>query len=503
MSENVVETAHGRVRGVVRGSHVAFLGLRYAQPPTGTRRFAAPVAPEPWAGVQEASGFGLACPQPPSVLPGMEPGPQGEDCLFLNVYVPRGGGSRRPVLVWFHGGGFSAGSAAQAIYDGGPLATRGDAVVVTVNYRLGPLGFLHLPALGVDVPGAVDNPGLLDQLAALAWVRDNAAAFGGDPGNVTIFGESAGGMSVTTLITCPAARGIVRRAIAQSGAAQATLDRESAARTAHALLEELGLSPAEAARLRDVPVEQLVQAGQRVTTRLTGELFLAFAPLVDGTALPVHPLDALRAGAARDVALMTGTTADEWRLFTFAAPGHRTMDEAALVKRIARRLGRLGQADGAGSLIELYRRARPGAPPWQLFDAIESDRMFRIPAIRLAEAHGAHQPATFMYLFAWPSPAAGGRLGACHAIELPFVFGTLGAPHMERFSGSGPAAERLSEQVMGAWLAFAHDGVPAAPGLGPWPAYERGRRATMVLDAESRVIEDPGREEREAWTGWM
>src|SRR5690606_2470089 len=245
MSE-IVETTHGRVRGIARDGHVAYLGLRYAQPPIGARRFAAPVAPEPWDGVQDAHAFGLSCPQPPSVLPGMEAGPQGEDCLFLNVYASRGGGSRKPVLVWLHGGGFSAGSGAQAIYDGGALAARGDAVVVTVNYRLGPLGFLHLPALGADVPGAVDNPGVLDQLAALAWVRDNAAAFGGDPGNVTIFGESAGGMSVTTLLACPASRGIVRRAIAQSGAAQATLDREGAARTAHAVLEELGLSVSEA-----------------------------------------------------------------------------------------------------------------------------------------------------------------------------------------------------------------------------------------------------------------
>ncbi|MEW6269404.1 MAG: carboxylesterase family protein, partial [Thermodesulfobacteriota bacterium] len=233
MSENVVETTHGRVRGVVHAGHVAYLGLRYAMPPVGPRRFTAPAPAEPWAGVQEAERFGFACPQPPSVLPGMEPGPQGEDCLFLNVYAPRGGGGRKPVLVWLHGGGFSAGSAAQAIYDGGRLAARGDAVVVTVNYRLGPLGFLHLPALGADVPGAVDDPGLLDQLAALAWVRDNAAAFGGDPGNVTIFGESAGAMSVATLVACPAARGLVRRAIAQSGAAQATLDRDTAARTAH------------------------------------------------------------------------------------------------------------------------------------------------------------------------------------------------------------------------------------------------------------------------------
>jgi para-nitrobenzyl esterase len=497
----VVEITSGRIEGREAPTHQTFLGIPYAAAPVGRLRFAAPAPAASWSGVRAAIAPALACPQPPSLLPGMAPGPTGEDCLALNVYTPAADRGRRPVLVWFHGGGFVTGSSTQALYDARRLVVRGDVVVVTVNYRLGVLGFLAPDAAGIAIDGATDNAGMLDQVAALRWVRDNVAAFGGDPAKVTIFGESAGGMSVATLLAMPSARGLFRRAIAQSGAAQATCSLEQAAQVGDALLKELGIARDAAAALREVPVDDLIAAQSQVTTKLQGEVFLPYAPVVHPATLPVAPSQAIAAGAAKDVPLLTGTTLDEWRLFTFMAPRHREMDAQALRKRIARRLEALGHGD-PDELIAVYRESRKDAPPWQVFDAIETDRHFRIPAIRLAEWQGAHQSHTYMYLFTWPSPAAGGLLGSCHALELPFVFGTLDAPHMAGFSGSGAQADELSSVVMDTWLRFASgedDGQNDA--LAHWPPYEASRRATALLGAEPGVVDDPASAERRAWTG--
>jgi para-nitrobenzyl esterase len=496
----VVETTSGKVEGREAPTHQKFLGIPFAASPVGSLRFAPPAPPASWSGVRAAQGAGLACPQPPSLLPGMAPGPTGEDCLTLNVYTPSSGRGRRPVMVWFHGGGFVGGSSTQALYDASRLAVRGDVVVVTANYRLGALGFLAPGAAALELPGAADNVGMLDQVAALRWVRDNVAAFGGDPAKVTIFGESAGGMSVTTLLAMPAARGLFRRAIAQSGAAQATCSLEDATKVTDVLLAELGITKATIAKLRDVPVDDLVAAQSQVTTKLGAEVFLPWAPVVDPASLPLAPSEAIASGVAKDIPLLTGTTLDEWRLFSFMAPKHRDLDEATLVKRISRRLAAIGHGS-ATELISVYRRSRPDAPPWQIFDAIESDRHFRIPAIRLAESQCAHQEHTYMYLFTWPSPAAGGLLGACHAVELPFVFGTLDAPNMASFSGSGPRAEQLSQVVMDIWLRFASGDPADLDGLAHWQPYEAEKRTTVVIDAESSIAHDPAADERAAWSG--
>ncbi|MBY0275588.1 carboxylesterase/lipase family protein [Candidatus Binatia bacterium] len=496
----VVETTSGKVEGRETPTHQTFLGIPFAASPTGSLRFAAPAPPAAWTGIRKATEAGHACPQPASLLPGMAPGPIGEDCLTLNVYTPSADGGRRPVLVWFHGGGFVAGSSTQALYEASRLAVRGDVVVVTANYRLGALGFLAPGAADLDLAGAVDNAGMLDQIAALRWVRDNVAAFGGDPAKVTIFGESAGGMSVATLLAMPAARGLYRRAIAQSGAAQATCSLVDATKVTDLFLTELGITRATVAKLRDLPADDIVAAQSQVTTKLGAEVFLPWAPVVDPLSLPVAPSEAIAAGVAKDVPLLTGTTLDEWRLFTFMTPKHRDLDEPALVKRIARRLEAIGHGD-ASELIAVYRKSRPAAPPWQIFDAIESDRHFRIPAIRLAESQSAHQEHTYMYLFTWPSPAAGGLLGACHAIELPFVFGTLDAPNMAGFSGSGPRAEQLAQVVMDVWLRFASGDADDLGGLAHWQRYEAEKRTTVVLDAESATAHDPAAEERAAWAG--
>jgi para-nitrobenzyl esterase len=499
----IVETRSGRVEGFVREGAAAFRGIPYARPPVGPRRFAAPEPEERWAGVRPAREFGPSAPQRPLALPlpGMDVGACDEDCLYLNVTTPAADGGRRPVLVWIHGGGFVIGSGSQSLYDGAALARRGDLVVVTINYRLGPLGFLYLSELCPGLEGAVANAGLRDQVAALAWVRENVAAFGGDPDRVTIFGESAGGMSVATLLGTPAARGLFGRAIAQSGAAHNVHSRKTATRVAEEFLAELGVPRARAAEvLRELPPDKLLDLHQQTMLRLGSTAgLLPFQPLVDGESLPEQPLEALRSGHAAGVDLMIGTTRDEWRLFQFLDPNLAKLDDAGLEKRLA---AQVPGADAA-AIVATYRGARAGAKPADLLFAIETDRVFRVPAIRVAEARAPYPAATFMYRFDWESPALGGALGACHAVELPFVFGALGAPGAEFFAGKGPEAERLCARTMDAWIAFARSGDPSHPDLpgGRFDPYDLERRNTLVLGRECSAELDPGSAERRVWDG--
>ncbi len=495
----IVETRLGRVSGEDLADHVRFRGIPYAAPPVGDLRFRAPRPAAPWAGVREARAFGNAAPQNPSFLPGMESGDQSEDCLYLNVYTPRADAARRPVLFWIHGGGFTGGSGGQALYDGGRLATRGDVVVVTINYRLGALGYTNLD--GLDA-----NLGQQDQIAALRLVRENIAAFGGDPDRITIFGESAGGMAVSTLLAMPAARGLFRGAIAQSGAAHHVHSRESAARVAIALLAELGLAPNDVDKLRDVPVPALLAAQAKLLVETArGGALLAFAPALDADTLPRHPLEAVRDGAARDVALLVGANRDEIKLFRMGVAASAELDAAGLAKRVRGGLRAHGADEShAERLIETYRAARAGrasTEPGELLDALDSDRTFRVPAIRLAEAQAAHQPRTYKYFFTWSSPARRGTLGACHALELPFVFGTLDAPTMDKFAGKGPEAEALSARMMDAWIAFARSGEPGHAALPAWPGYDTAERATLVFDRQCELANAPLDAERAAWDG--
>ena len=487
-----VETSYGTLRGFGRSGHLAFLGVPYARPPVGELRFIAPQPPAAWTGIRDALSPQCNAPQDPLAAPAFKAhGPESEDCLYLNVYTPAADGAGRPVMFWIHGGGFSHGSGTQPSYDGGPLAERGDVVVVTINYRLGALGYLYLGAHGGGEWGAAPNAGQLDQIAALRWVRDNIASFGGDPAQVTIFGESAGAVAVATLLAMPDAQGLFCKAIAQSGTANRLGNADTAAATTARYLQTLGIDDADQHKLRSVSVEALLRAqGPR------GPL----SPIVDGRNLPERPIVAVRKGMARAIPLMVGTNRDEQKLYV---PVQRpAIDDAELERQVRAQLPK-NAADRAADVVAVYRtsRAARGLPNshHDIADAIATASRFRIPATRLCEAQLTHQPRTFLYQFDWESPARRGTLGACHGLEIPFVFGTLGATGDRRFTGSGELADQLSLQMMDAWLAFAKQGDPSHPALGPWPAYEASERQTMIFGRSSGIERAPFEEERAVW----
>ncbi|MEW6476155.1 MAG: carboxylesterase family protein [Actinomycetota bacterium] len=485
----IVELAAGRVKGSFEGSLAVFRGIPFARPPVGPRRFGAPQPPEPWTGLREALAFGPAAAQSAidvTYVPGFSlwEGIDGtsEDCLTVNVWTP-GLTGRRPVLVWIHGGAFLKGAGSQALYDGATLAGRGDVVVVTANYRLGAFGFL-----GLDDERFAANAGLLDQLALLEWVGEHAAVFGGDPGNVTIMGESAGAVSVAALMTCSRAAGRFHRAVAQSGAGRRLPPAGKAAEMADRLLARLGLDRAHAGELFHLPTERVLSAQVAVSVDVRrDDLGAGFQPWIDGDLLTGQAVDELAAGSSAGVPLLAGTNEHEMNLWRVLEPGLRSLDEAGLVWRVQRLVG-----EAAGDLLAAYRAARPAAGPAELWQAIWSDREFRIPSLRATEAHSTQGPA-FSYLFTWPSPAPG--IGSCHGLELPFVFGTLDSKGADAFAGSGPAAEALATTVQDAWLAFARSGDPG------WPAYDPSARPTMLLGETCEVDEDPMAAERRAWDG--
>jgi para-nitrobenzyl esterase len=504
--------------GVVVGEGLAgvdaYRGLPYAEPPLGALRFRAPrPLRTPW-GELDATRFGPSPVQPQGgplggLVPGMEVDAVSEDCLTLNVWVPHATASGAaiaglPVLVWFPGGSFTIGGGAQAVYDGAALARRTGVIVVTCNYRLGVLGFLGLWALDAP-PADVDaNPGLLDQVAVLTWVRDHIAAFGGNPGAVTIFGESAGGGSVLHLLASPASQGLVTRAICQSGATELTLDREGAKAVAEHVLGLLGIDPADAGRVRDVAASDLLAAQSETAMALLGSVgMMPFHPAIDGAVLPARPRDALRAGSAAGVPLVIGTTADELKLFASFDPSAARLDRGRLLDRV-RHLVDPAAADDARDacaehVVAAYEEGRGGADAAaasspEIWQAVTTDVQMRLPALDVASAQLAHAPV-FAYLFTWP--AADPALGSCHAIDLPFTFDTWDAA-WTAFCGADERAQRLTHQVQDAWGTFARTGDPSHPGIGTWPRYDEVRRPTMVLGADVELVDDPAGLERAA-----
>ncbi|MBW2279792.1 MAG: carboxylesterase/lipase family protein [Deltaproteobacteria bacterium] len=499
----IVSTRAGKLRGVRGRRGLVFKGIRYARSLEGGRRFAPPEPVAPWQGVREAAHSSLACPQrPPVQLPvrgmiGVLGGEHGPDCLALDVWTPAVDGRHRPVLVWIHGGAFVMGQGSTRLYSGRRLSQRGDVVVVTINYRLGALGYLDLTSID---RGWTANVGVRDQIAALEWVRDNIDAFGGDPDNVTIFGESAGGMSVGTLLGTPAARGLFHRAIAQSGAAHNVSSPERAAQVAESFLERLGIRGSDRGALEKVDMEKLLDA-QRETTISLGLRSggMPWQPSVDGDLLPGPPLEAIAKGLSRDIPLLVGTNRDEWNLFGFADV--RRLDEDGLKRRFERALPGVDErgAPLAGLAFDAYRSAGRSKAPRDRWAAFMTDRIFRYPALRLAEAQVEHSARTYSYLFGWRPPLLPGRVGACHGLEIPFVFGTLLDPLLRPTLGTLGGARRLSEAMQDAWVMFARSGDPSHPSLPSWPAFDGGTQATMFLTRRPKVREGAFETARRFW----
>lgn len=502
----IVATSSGKVEGLAKDGVLQFRGIPYAK----AKRFQPPQPAEPWQGVRDATTFAAMAPQnrsPLESLLGAQDHPASEDCLALNVFTPEvDGDAARPVMVWIHGGAFVAGSGNVPWYNASNLVRLGDVVVVTLNYRLGALGFLHLGHLAPELATSGSN-GIADQIAALRWVRDNIAAFGGDPHNVTIFGESAGGMSVGILLGTPDAAGLFVGAIAQSGAAANVHGSLGTAEwVAERLLTAAGLSPTSADGLLSLSVDDVLAAQATVELAVqSGEGLdagigpaagvLAFQPLIDGTRLPQPPLNAVRDGSAAGVPLVIGTTADEWNLFHVQLRRNGPLTD----DRLRRRLGRIVGTDRVGDVIDAYRAARPTADPDEVLCAVMTDRVFRIPAIRFAEAHLPHAPRVSMYRFDYRSTGFDGVLGACHAIDVPFVFANLDKRGVEMFTGAVTEdALRLAERCARAWASAARTGSPEHDDL-TWPAYDLDRRATCELDATPGVSEDPDAALRTMW----
>jgi para-nitrobenzyl esterase len=507
-----VTVAGGQLRGVWRGDLWSFSGIPYAQAPEGELRWRPPQVPQPWDGIRDASSFGPISPQSAAVAGITSPSdpdasePQSEDCLTLNVWTPElpdleGTTKRpgRPVMVWIHGGGFTTGSGSVFLYRGGDLVRNGDAVVVTINYRLGALGFLGHRGLA-DPDGLIGNWGLQDQVAALGWVRDCIDQFGGDPGNITIFGESAGGFSVATLMGTPAAAGLFHRAIVQSGGIHVHTVEE-AERAAGRLADALGVTHCNRATLEHIPSSELVAATEEVAKHRPdpGLIPLPFLPVLDGAFLPRHPLAAVAGGSAAGVDLLIGTNRDELTLFGLGNPALMALDEVG----VDRWVSNAAPDVPARELLEGYREARlTRSEPVDARDmwvAVGTDCVFRWPSLQLAAAQAAQGAPTWVYLFDWESPAFGGMLGSCHALELPFVFGAVRVPAVQLFSGAGPEVDLLSVQMQRSWLAFARSGNPNNTEVSAWPTWDARKRSTMIFGPHTGAIDAPRDTELAVW----
>jgi para-nitrobenzyl esterase len=489
----VVTVAGGTLEGRTTDGVTAFLGVPYAAPPFGEHRMRPPQPALPWTGTRSATAYGPTAPKgdyPPqyqALLP--EVTVPGEECLNLNIWTPDPAAAGLPVLVWIHGGSFMNGSGSVGEYDGSAFARDG-VVCVTINYRLSAEGFLYLD-------DGVANLGLLDQVAALQWVQDNIAPFGGDPARVTVAGESAGAMSVTTLLAMPMAEGLFARAIAQSGAAAHTITAEQGRMVGGYLAEALGTPPSREA-VAAAPLDVLVRTASDLVVEVQtapdpqrwGSLALSllpFAPVVDGSVLPEHPLTAIAGGQGGGVPLMTGSNREEARLFLVASGAIGLVDDATLeLAAVAYGL------DAAG--LALYRAHRPGASPGDIMAAVVTDWFFAIPAIRVAEARAGAEAPTWMYRFDHPSPEDNGGLGSCHAVEIPFVFDTTDRPDAHPLVGDSPSSA-VADTMHGAWVSFVTEGTPG------WAPYETSSRTMAVITDKVAEVDDPDGDERVLWDG--
>lgn len=485
----VVKTLSGPVKGESEQGVFVFRGIRYAAPPVGTLRFRPPVPPIAWTEVRSAFDFAPACPQLVETDPTENNNSvMAEDCLAVNVWTPRVDDKKRPVMVWIHGGYFAEGSARNTWYDGARLAGRGDIVVVTLQYRLGAFGFLDLSEIGGQQFAQSGNLGLLDQIAALKWVKENTAAFGGDPNNVTIFGQSAGAGSVGMLMVMPSARGLFHKAIMESGTPKELNDKAIAAEVSRTYMKIASVTNIK--ELQALTIAQMLDAERKLFETRFG--YSAFRPAMDGIALNALPMQVMAAGHGTSVPILIGTNLDEIRFWPalYDLPLEQK-PESLLRKQLE---GTVGAK--AAEVIEAYHKA--DADYGDSVIHLLGDVLIRLPAIRFAEANSQRQP-TYMYLFTYRSTSTYRNFGACHGMELPFVFGVIDDLDVIVFTGRDTHREALTNQLRQAWVNFARNGDPSQPGLA-WPRYDEKTRATMELGPTSRIVNDPDSAKRTLWS---
>ncbi|MEQ1580372.1 MAG: carboxylesterase/lipase family protein [Steroidobacteraceae bacterium] len=483
----IADTAAGKLRGFRNGEIRTFKGIPYGESTAGKNRFMAPVKKAPWTGTRDALAFGPSSPQPDT--PAGSPG-NAEDCLVLNVFTPGvGDGKKRPVMVWLHGGGFRNGSGSTPVLDGSSLAQSQDVVVVTLNHRLNVFGFTYLAqAIGADFAES-GTVGMMDLVVALEWVRDNIGQFGGDPGLVTIFGQSGGGRKVATLMAMPSAKGLFHRAIIESGAVLRLTTPEDGQRQTEMLLNELGLKPTQARELQSVPMERLVAASDAVNNKFVMREpgMTENSPTVGNKVIPSHPWDPAAPALSASIPLLIGYAHTEETWYDRPTPEKLALDEAGLKKRVAERLGA-----SPDRMIDAFRKGHPEATPWDLWILIASEHprgaYARETAKRKAAQGGA--PAYF-YRFDWETPELGGHMRSPHTIEIQFVFNNIkiAGPLISK----RPDAYALAEKVSASWAAFARTGNPNIPQLPKWPVYSAAMRDTMLFDNDIRVAQDPDR----------
>jgi para-nitrobenzyl esterase len=485
-----VETSAGKIRGQVIDRVNAFKGIPYGASTAGDRRFLPPVKPEGWTGVKDTLTWGPEAPQVsphteiPEVRATIPATGMSEDCLLLNIWTNGlGRNDKRPVMVWLHGGGFTSGNGSYTIYDGTNLAKKRDVVTVTINHRLNSFGFLHLASIGGDRFAQASNTGMLDIIAALQWVHDNIANFGGDPNNVTIYGQSGGAGKVSTLLAMPGAKGLFHRAIIQSGSNLKAVSVEDAVKSAQTLMAKLKVKTVD--DLQKVPMEQLIQA-------TNGTQGLRLAPVLDGWSLPRDPFSPNAPPFSADVPVLLGTT--ETEVTFFPGTGMDPIDDAALLARVKQ----AARADDAQAkhLIDLYRQGRPGVSNIDIALIVESDTRVRVGVVTEAELKAVKPAPVYLYYFTWRSPVRDGKLKAFHTLEIPFV--TENVDNATSMTGMGQDRYALSDKMSAAWTAFARSGNPNHKGLPNWPKFDATQRATMIFNNECKVVNDPNGAERKA-----